>query len=44
VEVLRGREVRIEADRELPYGADGEVDGGLPVTARVLTGALNVLT
>jgi diacylglycerol kinase (ATP) len=43
VEVLRGREVRIEADRELPYGADGEVDGGLPVIARVLPGALNVL-
>ncbi|WP_432250560.1 diacylglycerol/lipid kinase family protein [Streptomyces sanyensis] len=43
VEVLRGREVRIEADRSLPYGADGEVDGALPVTARVRPGALNVL-
>ncbi|MCQ6553391.1 diacylglycerol kinase family lipid kinase [Streptomyces sp. C10-9-1] len=43
VEVLRGREVRIEADRPLPYGADGEVDGALPVTARVRPGALNVL-
>ncbi len=43
VEVLRGREVRIETDREVPYGADGEVDATLPVTARVLPGALNVL-
>lgn len=43
VEILRGREVRIEADRDLPYGADGEVDATLPVTARVLPGALNVL-
>ncbi|HEU5156548.1 MAG TPA: diacylglycerol kinase family protein [Streptosporangiaceae bacterium] len=43
VEVLRGREVRIEADRALPYGADGELIGVLPVTARVLPGALRVL-
>jgi YegS/Rv2252/BmrU family lipid kinase len=43
VEVLRGREVRIEADRDLPYGADGELPGTLPVTARILPGALNVL-
>ncbi|NGN64610.1 YegS/Rv2252/BmrU family lipid kinase [Streptomyces sp. A7024] len=43
VEVLRGREVRIEADRPLPYGADGEVDATVPVTARVLPGALRVL-
>jgi diacylglycerol kinase (ATP) len=43
VEVLRGREVRIEADRELPYGADGEVPGVLPVTTRILPAALNVL-
>jgi diacylglycerol kinase (ATP) len=43
VEVLRGREVRIEADRELPYAADGELIGTLPVTARVLPGALRVL-
>jgi YegS/Rv2252/BmrU family lipid kinase len=43
VEVLRGREVRIEADRDLPYGADGELAGTLPVTARVLPGALNML-
>jgi YegS/Rv2252/BmrU family lipid kinase len=43
VEVLRGREVRIEADRALPYGADGELIGALPVTVRVLPGALRVL-
>ncbi|MFI6520537.1 diacylglycerol/lipid kinase family protein [Spirillospora sp. NPDC050679] len=50
VEVLRGREVRIElagtaamAGRVLPYGADGELPGVLPVTARVLPGALRVL-
>ncbi|WP_055585414.1 diacylglycerol/lipid kinase family protein [Peterkaempfera griseoplana] len=43
VEVLRGREVRIEADRPLPYGLDGEVDAVLPVTARVLPGALGIL-
>jgi diacylglycerol kinase (ATP) len=43
VSVLRGREVRIEADREVPYGADGEVEAVLPVTARVLPGALRVV-
>ncbi|MGW7262253.1 YegS/Rv2252/BmrU family lipid kinase [Streptomyces sp. NPDC054842] len=43
VRVLQGREIRIEADREVPYGADGEVDAVLPVTARVLPGALRVL-
>jgi diacylglycerol kinase family enzyme len=43
VEVMRGSEVRIEADRALPYGADGEVDGRLPVTVRVLPGALQVI-
>ncbi len=43
VEVVRGREIRIEADRGLPYGADGEVDAALPVTVRVQPGALNVL-
>lgn len=43
VEVLHGREIRIEADRDLPYGIDGEVDSVLPVTARVLPGALSVL-
>jgi YegS/Rv2252/BmrU family lipid kinase len=43
VRVLRGREIRIEADRPVPYGADGEVEATLPVTARVLPGALDVL-
>ncbi|SNS79874.1 lipid kinase, YegS/Rv2252/BmrU family [Actinomadura meyerae] len=47
VEVMRGREVRIELagkpGRRLPYGADGELPGVLPVTARVLPGALRVL-
>ncbi|WP_018657727.1 diacylglycerol/lipid kinase family protein [Actinomadura flavalba] len=46
VRVLRGREVRIELltpGRTLPYGADGELPGTLPVTAKVLPGALNVL-
>ncbi|MEU6485531.1 diacylglycerol kinase family protein [Streptomyces sp. NPDC046887] len=43
VRVLRGKEVRIEADRPVPYGADGEVDAVLPVTVRVQPGALKVL-
>ncbi|MFE0514796.1 YegS/Rv2252/BmrU family lipid kinase [Streptomyces sp. NPDC058964] len=43
VRILRGREIRIEADRPVPYGADGEVEAVLPVTARVLPGALKVL-
>ncbi|MEW2354794.1 diacylglycerol kinase family protein [Spirillospora sp. NPDC029432] len=46
VEVLRGREVRIELaepGRTLPYGADGELPGTLPVTARIMPAALRVL-
>ena len=43
VRVLRGRQVRIEADRTVPYGADGEVEAVLPVTATALPGALRVL-
>ncbi|GAA3832953.1 diacylglycerol kinase family protein [Streptomyces coacervatus] len=43
VRILRGREITISADREVPYGADGEVEAVLPVTARVLPGALRVL-
>jgi YegS/Rv2252/BmrU family lipid kinase len=47
VEVMRGREVRIELagppGRTLPYGADGELPGVLPVTATVMPGALRVL-
>ncbi|WP_435227785.1 diacylglycerol kinase family protein [Streptomyces sp. Tue6028] len=43
VEILRGREIHIEADRPVPYGADGEVEAVLPVTARVRPGDLAVL-
>ncbi|MEU8524926.1 MULTISPECIES: diacylglycerol/lipid kinase family protein [Streptomyces] len=43
IEILRGKEIRIEADRPLPYGADGEVDATLPVTLRVQPSALRVL-
>ncbi|MFC9292267.1 YegS/Rv2252/BmrU family lipid kinase [Streptomyces sp. NPDC057052] len=43
VHVLRGTRVRVEADRSVPYGADGEVEAELPVTATVLPGALRVL-
>ncbi|MFY1675784.1 MULTISPECIES: diacylglycerol/lipid kinase family protein [unclassified Streptomyces] len=43
VRVVRGTEVRIESDRPVPYGADGEVDSSLPVTLRVLPSALRVL-
>jgi len=43
VRILRGREISISADREVPYGADGEVEAVLPVTVRVLPGALRVL-
>ncbi|UXY31690.1 YegS/Rv2252/BmrU family lipid kinase [Streptomyces sp. HUAS TT20] len=43
VRILRGREIRIEADRQVPYGADGEVEAELPVTVKVLPGALKVL-
>lgn len=43
VEVLRGREVRIEADRTLPFAGDGELLGELPVTVRVRPGGLRVL-
>ena len=43
VRILRGSRIRIEADRPVPYGADGEVEAALPVTATVLPGALQVL-
>jgi diacylglycerol kinase (ATP) len=43
VEVLRGKEIRIEADRDIPYGADGEVEATLPVTVRAQPGELSVL-
>jgi diacylglycerol kinase (ATP) len=44
IEVLRGREIRVEADREIPAGGDGEMLGTLPATVRVLPGALQVIT
>jgi diacylglycerol kinase (ATP) len=43
IEVLRGREVRVEADREIPFGGDGELLGTLPADIKVLPGALRVL-
>ncbi|WP_166348691.1 diacylglycerol/lipid kinase family protein [Phytoactinopolyspora limicola] len=43
VEILKGREIHIDADRGLPYGGDGELLGTLPVTIRVRPGALRVL-
>jgi diacylglycerol kinase (ATP) len=43
VRILRGREISISADRDVPFGADGEVEAVLPVTVRVLPGALRVL-
>ncbi|WP_344451262.1 diacylglycerol/lipid kinase family protein [Actinocorallia aurantiaca] len=43
VEVLRCKEIRIEASRDLPYGCDGELPGRLPVNVRVLPGALRVI-
>ncbi|MFF3950608.1 diacylglycerol kinase family protein [Streptomyces sp. NPDC001902] len=43
VEIVRGKEIHIEADRAVPYGADGEVEAALPVTARIRPGALRVL-
>ncbi|MFD6496005.1 diacylglycerol kinase family protein [Streptomyces sp. NPDC060188] len=43
VVILRGREICIEADRPVPYGADGEVEAVLPVTARVRPGDLAML-
>ncbi|MFF8995040.1 YegS/Rv2252/BmrU family lipid kinase [Streptomyces sp. NPDC014983] len=43
VRVLHARELRIEATRPIPYGADGEVEATLPVTVRVRPGDLPVL-
>ncbi|MFF8477025.1 YegS/Rv2252/BmrU family lipid kinase [Streptomyces sp. NPDC015414] len=43
VVILRGRELRIEASRPVPYGADGEVEATLPVTLRVRPADLPVL-
>ncbi|SOD91193.1 YegS/Rv2252/BmrU family lipid kinase [Streptomyces sp. Ag109_G2-15] len=43
VRVLRGKEIRIEASRPVPYGADGEVEAALPVTVRVRPADLPML-
>ncbi|MFF7128093.1 YegS/Rv2252/BmrU family lipid kinase [Streptomyces sp. NPDC008240] len=43
VRVLHGKEIRIEATRPVPYGADGEVEATLPVTVRVRPADLPVL-
>jgi YegS/Rv2252/BmrU family lipid kinase len=43
VEVLRGAEVRIAADRAFTVYADGDPIGVLPVVVRAVPGALNVL-
>jgi diacylglycerol kinase family enzyme len=41
--VLRGAEVRVEADRPFTVYADGDPVGDLPMTFRALPGALQVL-
>lgn len=43
VKVMRGREVRVEADRPFVVYADGDPIGELPITLRALPGALKVL-
>lgn len=43
VDVVRGREVRISADRPFTVYADGDPIGELPVTVRAVPSALNVL-
>jgi YegS/Rv2252/BmrU family lipid kinase len=43
VHVLRGAEVRVEADRPFVVYADGDPVGELPMTFRALPGALQVL-
>jgi len=43
VHVLRGAEVRIDADRPFVVYADGDPVGALPMTFRALPGALQVL-
>jgi YegS/Rv2252/BmrU family lipid kinase len=43
VRVLRGAEVRVEADRPFVVYADGDPIGELPITLRVLPGAVQVL-
>ena len=41
--VLRGAEVRVDADRPFIVYADGDPIGELPMTFRALPGALQVL-
>jgi diacylglycerol kinase family enzyme len=43
VTVLRGRDVRIDADRPLPVYGDGESLTDLPMTATIRAGGLAVL-
>jgi diacylglycerol kinase family enzyme len=43
VEVLRGPEVRISADRPFTVYADGDPIAELPVTVRAVPGAIRVL-
>ncbi len=43
VQVLRGAEVRISADRPFTMYADGDPIAELPVTVRVLPAAVKVL-
>jgi YegS/Rv2252/BmrU family lipid kinase len=43
VEILRGAEVRISADRPFTVYADGDPIGELPVTVRAIPGAIRVL-
>jgi len=43
VDVVRGREVRISADRPFTVYADGDPIGDLPVTVRAIPAALKVL-
>lgn len=42
--VLRGREVRVAAERPIPVYGDGDPIGVLPVTVRVRPGALRLLS
>jgi YegS/Rv2252/BmrU family lipid kinase len=43
ITVLRGREVKVSADRPFVVYADGDPIGELPVTIRAVPGAINVL-
>ena len=43
VDVVRGREIRISADRPFTVYADGDPIGETPVTIRIVPDALRVL-